>query len=164
MNWDAVIAITEVIGVIAIIGSLVYVGKQIRQSASLARAAIVHDTTVAWSNASAMLATDAELTDIFIRGVAGEALSPVETKRLESLIDVYMTNLEDIDHQYQSDLYFDEKDTVDVVDYLAPLHKDLMMSPVGRNWWATIAPIAHTPSYYEKMNRIIKEWGAEESE
>jgi hypothetical protein len=164
MNWDAVIAVTEVIGVIAIIGSLVYVGKQIRQSASLARAAIVHETSVAWTNASAMLATDAELTDIFLRGVAGEALSPVETKRLESLIDVYMTNLEDIDHQYQSDLYFDEEDTTDAVDYLAPLHKDLMLSPVGRNWWATVAPTLHTPSFFEKMNRIIKNWEAGDTE
>ena len=158
MNWDAVIAITEVIGVIAVIGSLVYVGKQIKQSANLARAGIVHDTSVAWANASAMLATDAELTDIYIRGIAGEALSPVETKRLESLIDVYMTNLEDIDHQYKSDLYFDEEDTVDAVDYLAPLHRDLMMSPTGRHWWATVAPVSHTPSFFEKMSRIMKSW------
>ena len=108
MNWEAVVAVTEVIGVIALIASLVYVGIQIKQNANLARAGIVHNTSVAWANASAMLATDAELTDIYLRGVSGEALSPVDTKRLESLIDVYMTNLEDIDHQYQSDLYFDE--------------------------------------------------------
>lgn len=163
MNWNAVIAITEIMGLVAIVASLIYVGKQIRQSATLARAGIVHDTSVAWANASAMLATDAELTDIYLRGVSGEALSPVETKRLESLIDVYMTNLEDIDHQYQSDLYFDEEDTKDVVDYLAPVHKDLMTSPVGRQWWATVAPISHTPSYFEKMNRIMKEWDAEKN-
>ena len=160
MNWDAVIAVTEVIGVIAVIGSLVYVGKQIKQSANLARASIVHETSVAWANASAMLATDGELTDIYVRGIAGDALSPVETKRLESLIDVYMTNLEDIDHQYQSELYFDEADTLDVVDYLAPLHKNLMTSPVGKTWWATVAPISHTPSFFEKMSRIIKGWEA----
>jgi len=163
MNWEAVVAVTEVIGVIALIASLVYVGIQIKQNANLARAGIVHNTSVAWANASAMLANDAELTDIYLRGVSGEALSPVDTKRLESLIDVYMTNLEDIDHQYQSDLYFDETDTKDVVDYLAPLYKDLMRSPVGRQWWATVAPIGHTPSYFEKMSRIMKEWDAEES-
>ena len=164
MNWDAVIAITEVIGVVALIGSLVYVGKQIKQSANLARAGIVHETSVAWANASAMLAMDGELTDIYVRGVKGDALSPVEAKRLESLIDVYMTNLEDIDHQYKSDLYFDETDTVDVVDYLAPLHKDLLMSPVGRNWWATVAPVSQTPSFFEKMSRIIKSWEAGDKE
>jgi hypothetical protein len=163
MNWDAVIAGTEIIGVFAIIASLIYVGKQIRQSAILARAGIVHDTSVAWANAAALLATDANLTSIFLRGVAGEALSPVETKQLESLIDVYMTNLEDIDHQYQSDLYFDELDTIDVVTFLAPLYKDLMTSPVGRNWWATVAPVGHTPSYFEKMSKIMKEWETEKS-
>lgn len=163
MNWDAIIAVTEVIGVVALIASLVYVGKQIKQSANLARAGIVHDTSVAWTNVAAMLASDEDLADIYLRGVNSEALSPVETKRLESLIDIYMSNMEDIDHQYQSDLYFDEKDTVDIVDYLAPLYKDLMMSPVGRNWWATVAPISHTPSYFEKMGRIMKDWETEEN-
>ena len=163
MNWEAVVAITEVIGVIALIASLVYVGKQIKQNASLARASIVHDTSVAWSNASALLAGDAELTDIYLRGVAGESLSPVESKRLEYLIDIFMSNLEDIDHQYQSDLYFDEDDNVDVVHYLAPLYKDLLLSPVGQSWWETVAPITHTPSFFEKMGAIIKIWGKEET-
>lgn len=164
MNWDAVIAITEVVGVIAVIGSLIYVGKQIKQNANLARASIVHETSVAWANASAMLATDGELADIYVRGVNGESLSPAETKRLESLIDVYMANLEDIDHQYRSDLYFDEEDSVDVVDYVAPLYKELIMSPVGRNWWTTIAPVAQAPSFFAKMNRIVKSWEAGEKE
>ena len=161
MNWDAIIAVTELLGLIAIVASLVYVGKQLKQNADLARASIIHETSVAWTNASALLASDAELTDIYLRGIKAHDLTAIETTRLEALIDIYMANLEDIDHQYKADLYFDEEDTLDIVDYLAPLYKDLMMSPVGRNWWATVAETTHTPSYYEKMNRIIKGWEAE---
>lgn len=163
MNWDAIIALTELLGLIAIVASLVYVGKQLKQNADLARASIIHETSVAWTDASALLASDAELTDIYLRGSKGAELSPVEQARLEALIEIYMSNLENIDHQYQSDLYFDEEDTLDIVEYLAPLYKDLMMSPVGRNWWATIAETLHTPSYYAKMNRIIGQWEAEEN-
>ena len=162
MNWDAVIAVTEILGLIAIIASLVYVGKQLKQNADLARASIIHETSVAWTNASALIASDAELTDISLRGIQGDELTAVETARLEALIDIYMAILEDIDHQYKMDLYFDEEDTLDIVDYLAPLYKDLMMSPVGRNWWATIAETTHAPSFYKKMSRIIEEWEAED--
>ena len=162
MNWDAVIAVTELLGLVAIVASLIYVGKQLKQNADLARASIVHETSVSWANASALLASDAELADIYLRGINGDELTAVEKTRLEALIDIYMNNLEDIDHQYKADLYFDEEDALDIVDYLAPLHKDLMMSPVGRNWWTTLAETIHTPSFYAKMDRIIKRWEQEE--
>ena len=163
MNWDAVIAVSEIVGVIAIIASLVYVGIQIRQSANFARASVINDTSVAWTNASAMLAQDAELADIYVRGIANVPLTPVETVRLEALIDIYMANLENIDHQYQTNLYFEEDDDKDIVDFLAPLYKSLLMSNVGKSWWSTIAPVSHTPSYFAKMNRIMKEWELGES-
>ncbi len=44
MNWEAVIAIVEVIGLIAIVGSLLYVGVQTRQANDHATAA----STIAW--------------------------------------------------------------------------------------------------------------------
>lgn len=163
MNWDPVIAISEIVGVVAIIASLVYVGVQIRQSAKFARASVVNDTSMAWTSASALLAGDAELADIYVRGINNEPLSAVEKVRLEALIDIFMANMENIDHQYRSDLYFDEGDDKDVVDYLAPLYKTLMMSDVGKNWWSVVAPVSHTPSYFEKMDRIMKEWDTEEN-
>ena len=44
MNWEAVIAIVEVIGLIAIVGSLLYVGVQTKQANDHATAA----STIAW--------------------------------------------------------------------------------------------------------------------
>jgi hypothetical protein len=164
MNWDAIIAVSEIVGVIAIIASLVYVGIQIRQSASFARASVINDTSMAWTNASALLASDAELADIYLRGIDNETLTPVETVRLEALIDIYMTNLENIDHQYQSNLYFEEDDDKDVVDFLAPIYRPLLTSNVGKRWWSTIAPVTHTPSYFEKLDRIMKAWQEEKNE
>ena len=164
MHWDAIIAVAEIIGVIAIIASLIYVGVQVRQSTEFARAGIVNDTSTSWANASALLASDAELADIFVRGIENKSLTPVEALRLESLLDIYMANLENIEHQYRAGLYFDDDDDEDIVDYLAPLYKALLLSEVGRNWWENTAPISHTPHYYRKMNRIIEGWKAEKVE
>ena len=46
MNWDAVIAVAEIVGVMAVIASLIYVAMQIRQNTAIARANIVHETSV----------------------------------------------------------------------------------------------------------------------
>ncbi len=44
MNWEAASAIAEILGVIAVIGSLIYVGRQVNQNTQIARANIVHET------------------------------------------------------------------------------------------------------------------------
>ncbi len=111
-----------------------------------------------------MLATNGELADIFVRGTNGEALTPAETLRLESVIEVYVTLLEDVDHQYKSKLYFDEEDEEDIIEFIAPTYRKLFRSPVGRRWWVTVAANSTTPSLFAKMDRIISQWDVEDAE
>jgi hypothetical protein len=163
MNWDAIIAVAEILGVIAVIASLVYLAAQVKQSTDLARAAMVHATSELWASYTQMLAADGELADIYLRGINSEPLSPVETLRLEFVIEFYMSLLEDANHQYSSGLYFDEDDDTDLIEYIAPTYRALFRCPVGRHWWATVAPNSTPPSLYAKMNKIMKNWDTEES-
>ena len=158
MNWDAVIGFAEIIGVIAIVVSLVYVAAQIRQNTDIARAMIVHETSVSFMHFHETLASEAELADLFHRGTCGEELSDVETVRFQSLVEMYMALMEDIDHQYKSDLYFDEEDGVDIIEYIAPTFRPLMSSPVARDWWKNMGPHSVTPSLYKKMSEIMVKW------
>jgi hypothetical protein len=162
MNWDAIIAVAEILGVIAVIASLIYLAAQVRQSTAVARAAMVHATSELWASYGQMLASDGELADIYLRGVNGEQLSPVETLRLEYVIEVYMNLLEDADHQYRSGLYFEEEDGIDLIEYIAPTYKALFRCAVGRHWWAAVAPSSTVPSLYAKMNKIMQKWDTEE--
>jgi len=55
MNWDAVVAIAEAIGAIAVVTSLVFVGFQIRQNTTAVRSAAaqaVHENFAAWYTAA----------------------------------------------------------------------------------------------------------------
>ena len=158
MNWDAVIAVAEIVGVMAVIASLIYVAMQIRQNTAIARANIVHETSVFFSRFYELLASDAELTDIYRRGLKGDELSENEVIRMESLIEIHTAVLEDLDHQYKSDLYFNEEDDIDLIEYMAPTWRALYTSPVGRNWWDREAPHSLPPSVYSKMNRIMATW------
>ncbi len=161
MNWDAVVAFAEIIGVVAVIASLIYVAAQIRQNTDIARATIVHETSVLFSRFHEVLATDAELADIYCRGTNGEDLSEVEVLRFLSLVEMYLTLLEDIDHQYKSDLYFDEDDDLDIIEFIAPTYRSLFSSPIARDWWKGMAQHSTTPSLYAKISNIMAKWDAE---
>ena len=170
MNWDAVGAIAEAIGTIGVIASLVYVAVQVRQNSKLTdqsilatRSAMVHDTTVSYTRFFELLAEDGELADIYRRGTNAEELNQNDTIRFESLIEIYMAWLEDVNHQYESDLYFDEDDDVDLIEYMAPAYKSLLLSPTGRDWWVRVAVHTSTPSMYAKINKIIGQWEAEDA-
>jgi hypothetical protein len=82
-----------------------------------------------------MIADNFELASIFRRGADLEELDPDEITRIEALMEVYFTNLGNVDHQYKSDLYFDEDDDEDLVWFVAPAYRDLLTCIYGSNWW-----------------------------
>ena len=88
MNWDAIIGIAEVIGVIAIVVSLMYVAAQIRQNSEIARATIVHDTSASFMNFHQMLASDGDLAGVYYRGTNSEELSEVEKVRFHAILEM----------------------------------------------------------------------------
>jgi hypothetical protein len=169
MNWDAVGAIAESLAALGVIASLMYVALQVRQNSKLidqsilaTRSAMVHGISVSFSRFYELLAQDSELSDIYQRGIRGEALTDNEVGRFESLIIIYVTWLEDADHQHMSDLYFEEDDT-DPVEGMAFIFRPLLSSPIGRQWWSRVAEELTTPSLYAKITKIMAQWDAPEN-
>jgi hypothetical protein len=165
VNWDAIVAIVEVIGLLAVVASLVYLAVQVRQNSELisqntmvARSSMVHETSVFYARFFEMIAESPDLAGIYRRGINSEALDPDEKVRFESLLAVYFSNLEDCDHQYKSDLYFDEDDDEDLVEFMAPEFKPMLKSSHGSEWWERTAQASSTPSFYAKIERIRAEW------
>ncbi|MBV1930234.1 MAG: hypothetical protein KUG71_00845 [Porticoccaceae bacterium] len=85
MNWDAIGAISEAVGALGVIITLIYLATQIRQNS---RTMDQHTSAVATAaeiaaadqngRQYAILAQDSELADIIYRGNTGEQLNPVE--------------------------------------------------------------------------------------
>ena len=170
MNWEAVVAIVELVGLLAVVASLVYVAVQVRQNSELisqntfvARSSMVHETSVSYARFFEMIAESSELASIYRRGTYCEELDPIEITRFESLLEVYFANLEDADHQYKSDLYFDEEDDTDLVEYMAPTFRPLLSSQYGSDWWERSAKDTCTPSFYNKIQNIRAGWSAEQN-
>lgn len=168
MNWEAIVAVVEVIGLLAVVASLVYLAIQVRQNSDLinqnttvARASMVHETSVFYARFYEMIAESPDLAGIYRRGVDSEALDPDEKVRFESLLAVYFSSLEDSDHQYKSDLYFDEDDDEDLVEFMAPEFRPMLESSNGREWWERTAQASSTPSFFAKIERIRTKWDLE---
>ena len=84
-----------------------------------------------------------------------------ELDRFEALLEVYFTSLEDMDHQFKSDLYFDEDDDEDLMQFMAPAYRELIMCTHGSEWWNRTAKARCTPSFYDKIQKIRNGWASE---
>ena len=169
VNWNAIVAIVEIVGLLAVVASLVYLAIQVRQNSQIisqnslvARSGMVHETSVFYARFFELIADNSELASIFHRGIKSEELDPVELDRFEALLEVYFTSLEDLDHQFKSDLYFDEDDDEDLIQFMAPAYRNLIMCTYGSDWWNRTGKVRCTPSFYDKIQQIRKGWAAEE--
>ena len=100
MNWEAISAIADIIGVIAIVVSLIYVSIQIRQNTKVARAATrqaIADSTESLGND---LLNSAEMAEIFVKHMNGEELEPPEYLRLQARCYRDMQHWENIHYQF----------------------------------------------------------------
>lgn len=135
MNWEAIAAIAEVIGVIAIIASLMYVAVQIRQNTAITRSNIINATNIDAQRIPELIAQDAELATIYHKGTHGESLTGSDLVRFQALVEMYVLWLENVDTQFAADLWYQEDEMQDVVDYLAAEISPFFSTPEVRAWW-----------------------------
>jgi hypothetical protein len=108
MNWDALGAIAEVIGAIAIVISLIYVGVQVNDSTRAVRSATANEMSTALSSWYSELGNSREGSEIFWRGMTNpEPLTPEEMFQ-------FVVNAHGIFWLYQAAYYLAEERTLDV--------------------------------------------------
>lgn len=79
MNWDAVAALAEMLGAVAVVASLLYVAAEVRQNTRQARLAAQQATVHELGHALRAQALDREWAELLSRALNGlEKLNPVE--------------------------------------------------------------------------------------
>ncbi len=86
MNWDAIGAIGEIIGALAVVVSLTYLAKQIRAQSNETRFAAMHDISVGYRDALANLADESTASVIDKAITDYNSLTQVETLRIIAVI------------------------------------------------------------------------------
>jgi hypothetical protein len=157
MNLEMILAVSEVIGAVAIIASLIYVAAQIRQSTTIARATIIHATNSDAMRFQELIAQNAELAAIYEKGTTGISLAGTELVRFLALVDMSLLWLEDIDSQHKEGLYFQDESLEDVVDKLAVEVLPFFSTPEVREWWRTTQSQTYFPDFAERIDRHLSE-------
>ena len=104
MNWEAMGAIGEIFGAIAVFATLVYLSIQIKQSSNMMRANIKEQRAAA---TQVQLQRMIDLADIFSKTASGEEPSPTEMFQLRVHFRGIMRNYDTYFRQYSFGL-FDE--------------------------------------------------------
>ena len=110
MNWDIAVAVAEIVGAIAVVLTLLYVARELRQNSRSLAITALRDTTSNWNEWSNMLATSGDLADIVARGnKAPGDLSESEMLRYGAYMQSFFDNVESyralvVDHKIEKSL------------------------------------------------------------
>ena len=160
MDWDALGAISETVGAIAVVVTLAYLAVQIRQNTRTTQTASHHAITDSLNQGNIAVAQDAELAQIWITGcVDRTSLTEVERERLDSLLRAYF-------HVFDS-LYYSANSGTGERNLLQAEEKGFshLMNLQGvYDWWKD-NPYAFSPefrSYREDFRATVGESGSDE--
>jgi hypothetical protein len=87
MNWDAIGAVGETLGSMAVLATLVYVAAQLKQNSQLAKAQLEHSIMQGFGETRQFMLTHPE---VFAKLRAGIALNEVETVIRDTWLNAYL--------------------------------------------------------------------------
>jgi hypothetical protein len=137
MDWNAIMAVAEILGVVLLVVSLIYVSIQLKQNNQLARAESERDILRDWNHEISKLVRDASATHIFQKALVNfDALSNVEKcmfmVRMANLINVYISCLRMAEKGMIND-----KEVIIFGDVCF----SIIITPGGRQWWSVAGPL-----------------------
>jgi len=131
MNWDAIGAVGEILGALAVVVSLGYVAIQIRQNTEATRDLAAQNLTTADAEANYLLAGNAELSRIVQDGVFNHSeLNEYEQFRFNALFFAVYSQFDFAYRRYKSGKL--DEISWKKMEYEIPLYLHL---PGANEWW-----------------------------
>lgn len=131
MNWEAIGAISEMIGAVGVILTLVYLAIQIRQNTGVVRTSTFHEAIRDQAKGMDQLNADPELNRIFYDGLDNfDSLTKEEKRR-------FATYLTSVLRRYESMVYQTESGTLDLEAWsgIREHLKYVLSQPGSIIWW-----------------------------
>jgi hypothetical protein len=101
MNWDAISAVSQLIGSVAVVVSVLYLAVQLKSSTRVARVAAMDAAAAALRDVTKPLMENAELSKLWRTGLENlEALSAEDQARFFHAVHQFLKALETIHYHY----------------------------------------------------------------
>ncbi|MEQ8692338.1 MAG: hypothetical protein RIC89_16080 [Pseudomonadales bacterium] len=101
MNWDALGAIAELLGAIAVLATLAYLAIQIRQNSHFIESSVYQSTNDAFIGWFSTMAADKTLADIWFNEIIQDKVTEEHTNQAKALLSVFFLALENSNHHQQ---------------------------------------------------------------
>ena len=152
MNWEALGAIAELIGGLAVLVTLVYLALQVRQNNQMQRQQISAHQTNHYVANTHVLANNGELMDIFRKASTGEEMSPLERWRFGTFMFGILENFQE--------MYFLNKAGVQYEFRVVGMQKSVyryLSTPGGKVWWDSVRGKQFVNEFAEYIDLLLKD-------
>ncbi len=144
MNWEAISAVSEIIGAVAVVVSLIYVAAQIRQNTRMMRTAAKQSLTEA---SQGFMYAAIDNSEDWVKLMAGESAStPEQDARMSLLVRAMLRGFESQCYQYESGLLEEAEWRA-----LQSAIKDLCALPGVNKYWQQLKP-----HMSERLKRVVE--------
>lgn len=155
LNWEMVGALGEVGGAIAVVITLVYLARQIRDSAHQSRRTQSGQLEHELVRLSSDLSRDPDLAGIWLQGLRDpDALEPSDSIRLGAWLVGRMRVQEALFHFHREGGVHDYQ-----LESWSAAAEDIMKSPGARAWWSDRRGW-FSPAFRAEVDRWIEDGGA----
>jgi len=151
-NWKD---IAELTGIAAIVGSLIFVGLEMRQTREIAMAAAYQARTDSELNMQQMFDSTYGMLEIRRKSRAGEPLSPVDQINIEQMQQVRFVYLENVHYQVEIGMLSDEIWRAQMMGI-----KPILVRPSFQQWWEENR-VTWRPSFADSIDEHIAEFTSE---
>ena len=151
MNWEKLIIIVEIVGVIAIIATLYYLAKQIKENSKISAAAARQSISESLLSNTIAYFGDSEFRRVFNKHLKNEELDRDELLYLETYSYFFFRNYENIHYQFRAKMLSPE----DWAAFRKNL-KALCQTPALQNFWKRESENFNI-SFVNVVNQIFEE-------
>jgi len=173
MNWEAIGAIGEIVGAVAVVATLFYLALQIRQNSRFversneyANAASMYQSQSMYVQVFSQLAQDAKLAEIYDRALKSEPLPDADYVRFAAYINTYFAWVENMYTQATANLGlpgFKDISTTEFFRVVGPHVFELLNTPAGQKWWSKDTSHQFVQEFVEAIEKYLAELNSDAS-
>src|SRR3954464_7652053 len=152
MNWDTIVAISQLVAAVAVILSLVFVGLQIKQNTRALERAEHNSTMEQWTVIRQAIAQNRDIAELMTAGLKGErVLDAADQLRLEQMLQENAWAAFHIWDRTQRGIF--PTGTFEATG--GALLETLFRTPGGEGWWGKAKHIGFHPGFVSAVDAIL---------
>ena len=160
MNWEAIGAIGEIVGALAVLATLYYLAIQIKmqnyqlqKSNEQARVSLSLELNDSYTQLFDMLLRDKDFISIYHRGIENESLDKIETEQFSQHINKCMALVDSAVVAAKAELHFDGDYELEFMYGNKYLH-ELLNTSIGSTWFKETAPLLYSEDFLQKISEF----------